>query len=232
MTMLDSQTVERLSLLRAKGGKKAAAYWLLRKILRIDTDLIYAIDLADFTRDGESDLPEGYQFLRFENREGVAGCDPTILEEIGDQSGRSVFNIVADGGRVYAIVHGTEVVCQVNVEFQRSWVDTPLRMMLEFGEKDAILSFGYTKPSWRRRHWIFRLRSHVCALLSQEGWLHCVCGVHATNVKEALSLHRSGWKPVAFLYTTTGGRLLGVVHRTAARDKGICVHAKLQRERI
>jgi len=230
--MLDSQTAERLSLLHVKGGKIAAAYWLLRKILRIDTYRIYAFDLADFTHDGESDLPEDYRFLRLENLEGVEGCDPAILEEIEDQSGRGVSNIVADGGRVYAIVHGTEVVSQTNVELRRSRVDMPLRMILEFGEKDAFHSFGYTKPAYRRRRWIFRLRSHVCALLSQEGWQHCVCHVQATNVKEALSLHRSGWKPVAFLFATTGGRLLGVAHRAAARDKGICVHAKPQRERI
>lgn len=230
--MVDLQMAERLSLLRAKGGKKAAAYWLLRAILRIDTYRFYGIDLADFTRDSESDLPEGYEFLRLENPEGVAGCDPTILEDIEDQSGRSVSKIVANRGRVYAIVHGTELVSQVNVEFRRSWVNTPLRMVLEFGEKDAFLSFGYTKPAWRGRHWIFRLRSHVCALLSLEGWQHCVCLVQATNVKEILSLHRSRWKVVAFLFATTGAKLLGVVHSRGARDKGLYVYAKPQQERI
>ncbi len=227
--MLDPQMAERLSLLRAKGGKKAAAYWLLRAILRIDTYRIYAFDLADFTHEGESVLPEDYRFLRLENLEGVAGCDPAILEEIEDHSGRSVSNIVADGGRVYAIVHGTEVVSQTNVEFRRSRVDMPLRMILEFGEKDAFHSFGYTKPAYRRRRWRFRLSLQIRALLRQEGWTHSVCHVQATNVKEGNLLHMLGWKPVAFLYTTTGGRLLGVVHRAAARDKKISVHVKLCR---
>ncbi len=139
--MLDSQMAERLSLLRARGGKIAAAYWVLRAILRIDTYRFYAIDLADYALDGEANLPEGYRFLRFENAEGIAGCDPTILEKIGNKSGRGVSSIVADGGRVYAIVCDTEVICQLNINFQRGRADRPLRMTLEFGEKDAFLSF-------------------------------------------------------------------------------------------
>jgi hypothetical protein len=111
-------------------------------------------------------VKEGASPGSFENAEGPAECDATILEEIGDQSGRGVFNIVADGGRVYAIVRGTEVVCQLNIEFQRSQVDTPLKMVLEFGERDAFLNFLYTNPASRRGHWAVRLISRVCFLLS------------------------------------------------------------------
>ena len=219
-----------LDVLQEKRGKLAAAYWLLREILCIDAYYFYAIDPALFTRDRELDLPEGYTLFELKDAEQLPGCSPDILQQIEQESGKRVSQIVAEGGRVYAVVHGREVVSQVKINFLPFEVDTPLRMVLDLGQKAAFLSFLYTAPSYRRKRWATRIIAQVCAVLTREETPCCLCHVQATNVASHNTFRSCGWKPVVYLFATTGGRLLGMTRPAhAARWARLRVRAVSER---
>lgn len=202
-------------LFREKRAMQAAALWLLRRILHLDVWRFYEIDLADFVTACESDLPEGYIFRRFENTEDVAECSSDILQQIVIHSGKGVPRIVAEGGRVYAVLNGTEVVSQLNITFMPCMVDTPFDMEVALGQNGAFLSFLYTNPSFRRQRWASRLITQVCSVLSREGQPHCLCHIQPTNIASSNTFHALRWKRVATLFASAGGRMLGLTHHGA-----------------
>jgi len=224
--MFNGKFAERVALFRAKGGKRTTAFWLLRRLVQLDVYRFYAMDLARTDLESDQPLPEGHAILVLRSFADVETCDPLVVAEIDKQSGCGVAEAVRRDGRIYAIVRGTRVVSQLRIEFRKSRIDTPLDMVLEFGDKDAFLSFLYTDPSSRHEGWAAKLISIVCMRLASEGWRHCICHVQATNLRSVNTFSRSGWVPFAWLFATAKGRLLSVIRQPSARRMGIMLHAK------
>lgn len=201
---------DRASLLCAKGGIRAAAFWLTRRALRLDVYRFHAIALTGLERESCSALPDGYALLALRNLTEVGACDSHLVAQLDAHSGCGVAEVIRRNGQIYAMVRGDRVVSQLRIDLQRAEVDTPLKLLLDCGEKSAFLSFLYTDPSLRRGGWAANLISHVCVQLARDGARACVCHIQATNVRSINTFSRSGWTPIALLFTTVGGRLLGV----------------------
>ena len=210
-----------MALLRAKGGMRAAAFWLTRHIFRLDVYRFYAIALAGLDRESLAPLPDGYTFLVLRTLAEVGACDAHLVAQLDRQSGCGVAGVVRRNGQVYAIVQGTKIVSQLCIDPDQVRVDTPLPLSLECGEKSAFLSFLYTEPSSRGGGWAARLISQVCTHLGREGTRVCVCHIQATNVPSINTFVHSGWTPIALLFATVGGRLLGVRQLPQAPQLGV-----------
>lgn len=198
----------------------AAAFWLARRALRIDVYRFYAIALTELEREHPA-LPDGCTFLVLRNPKDIEACDSHLVRELDAQSGCGVAEVIRRNGQIYAIARGNQILAQLRIDLQSVKVDTPRKLLLDCGERSAFLSFLYTNPSARRQGWAARLISRTSANLAREGVRVCVCHVQATNVRSINTFARSGWIPVAWLFTTVGGRLLGVRRRPRARRLGL-----------
>lgn len=214
--MLGPQLTERLSLLRSKGGKRAAVFWLIRQLIRLDIYELYAIDLGPDVR---SESPTGavdFRLLELIAPADIEDCDPDVLAELDAHSGRGVTTVVNQGGRVYAAIRGKEVLSQLSIDFDSAHIDSPGEAILQFGPGDAFLSFLYTNPSARRSGHAVRLISQVCTALGKEGMQRCVCHISTSNVRSLNAFRRAGWSPIAWLFATKGGRLLAILNKPLA----------------
>lgn len=219
--MLDPNHSDRAALLRAKGGPKAALFWLARRALHLDVYRFYAIALAGIDHGLPPPLPDGYSVIALRNPSEISTCNPHLVEQLDARSGCGVATALRQHGRVYAITDGHRVVAQLRIDFQYANVDTPTNLIMDFGEKSAFLSFLYTVPSSRRSGWATYLISAACADLARDGVRVCVCHVQATNVRSINTFVRSGWIPIALLVTTTGKRRLWVHRSSRAAQLGI-----------
>lgn len=212
---------DRVALLRAKGGRKAAAFWLVRHVLRLDVYRFYAISLAGLDHEPRPPLPDDHAFLVLRNMTEVDACESHLVGQLDAQSGCGVAGVIRRNGRIYAIVHGHRVVSQLRIDRRRAEVDTPMNLLLDFGDESVFLSFLHTDPSSQRGGWAASLISRTCADLAREGMRACICHVQATNVPSTNTFARCGWTPIAVLFTTVGRRLLGVHLLPIAERLGI-----------
>jgi len=219
--MFDAQLAERISLLRAKGGWQAAAYWLLRTLTGIDVYCFYAVEPA--ATPSPPELTADVRLVTFASPQDVEVCDAELLAEIDARSGRGATGTVHQGGRIYALVRGRERLSQLTIDFGEIHVDTPMQLILRFDKRAAFLSYLYTAPATRRSGWAATLIALVTRQLEVEGWTLCICHIQATNLKSVNTFRRLGWRRVAWLFTTTRGRLLGIVR--SDRDRRIALNA-------
>lgn len=219
--MSEQDHSDRIALLRAKGGRKAAAFWLMRHLFRLDVYRFYAIALAGVDHEARPPLPDGYAFLVLRNMAEVYACESHLVGQLDAQSGCGVAGVIRRNGHIYAIVRGHRVVAQLRIDRRRAEVDTPMNLLLDFGDESVFLSFLYTDPSWQRSGLATSLISRACADLALEGTRACICHVQATNVPSINTFARCGWTPIAVLFTTVGRRLLGVRQLPRAERLGI-----------
>lgn len=212
---------DRVALLRAKGGKRAAAFWLMRHLFRLDVYRFYAIALACLDHESRPPLPDDHAFLVLRNMAEVEACESHLVGQLDAQSGCGVAGVIRRNGQIYAIVRGHRVVAQLRIDRRRAKVDTPMNLLLDFGDESVFLSFLYTDPSSRRGGWAASLISRACADLAREGTRACICHVQASNVPSINTFARCGWTPIAVLFTTVGRRLLGVHQLPIAERLGI-----------
>lgn len=191
---------ERLQLARSNGGRAAVAYWLASRVLQIQTYKFCGTRLpVPGTR--VEPLPDGYEYICINSEEMLAQCDPKMIATLDDHNGSSVAEIIARGGRIYAIVRGSEVASQQRVEFGRSYTESPYPMDLHIGEGEAFFSYLYTSPAQRGRGWARKMSGYIMAHLAAEGVQRCISHTRATNVGSLATRARSGWQVVALLYS-------------------------------
>lgn len=219
--MSDRDHSDRVALLRAKGGKRAAAFWLMRHLFRLDVYRFYAIALTGLDHESRPPLPDDYAFLVLRNMADVNACESHLVGQLDAQSGCGVAGVIRRNGLIYAIVRGHRVVSQLRIDRRHAEVDTPMDLLLDFGDESVFLSFLYTERSSQRGGWATRLISRACADLAREGVRNCICHVQVTNVPSNNTFARCGWTPIAVLFTTVGRRLLGVRQLPMAERLGI-----------
>jgi ribosomal protein S18 acetylase RimI-like enzyme len=194
-------------LLRARGGKKAAAFWLLRKVTGFDVYVIFGLDLSGSPLDVEA-LPPGVELRVFDRLVEIGAVDPQLLATLDAHTGCGVAEVIRRGGRVFALAQGDRVLSQLRIDTRAVEVDTPIDMRLQLRPGVAFLSFLHTDPAARQGGWARRLIGQVCARLQREGRAACCCHVQATNVRSLNTFRRAGWSPRARLVANGGGRLL------------------------
>lgn len=219
----NSEFSERVALFRARGGKLATAFWLMRHLGRLDVYAFYVVALNRFA--AVQRTAEACEFISLSDLSGIAGHDATIIKALDEHSGCGVAETIRRGGRIYALVRGQDVLSQLKIDLEESAIDTPADVRITVGKGNAFLSFLFTAEAARRAGWARVLVDMTCAALAAEGLRHCVCHVQATNLRSGNTFDRLGWSVAGWLLASSAGRFLGIVRNRFAQIDGLDIHA-------
>ncbi|MGJ7915143.1 GNAT family N-acetyltransferase [Massilia sp. LXY-6] len=198
---------ERVALLRERGGLRSLSFWLLRKALALDVYTLFALPL----RDAGTACPPGCTLLRLVSEDDLARCPDSLLDQIGPHTGAGVRQVLAQGGRIYALVEDGAVRSQTRIDVGTAHTDTPCPLTCKVGPRNAFLSFLYTHPSSRRGGWAKKLLVATASSMAQEGLQICLSHVQATNLRSVNTFLSLGWQHGGWLLASRGGRYLGTV---------------------
>lgn len=198
---------ERVALLRERGGPRSLGFWLLRKALALDVYTLFALPL----RDAGTACPPGCTLLRLVSEDDLARCPDGLLDQIGPHTGAGVRKVLAQGGRIYALVEAGVVRSQTRIDVGTAGTDTPCPLTWEVGPHNAFLSFLYTHPASRRGGWAKKLLVATASSMAQDGLQVCFSHVQATNLRSVNTFLSLGWRHAGWLLASRGGRYLGTV---------------------
>lgn len=198
---------ERVALLRERGGPRSLGFWLLRKALALDVYTLFALPLHQ----AGTACPPGCTLLRLACADDLARCPSGLLEQIGPHTGVGLQKVLAQGGRIYALVEGGVVRSQTRIDVGAARTDTPCQLGFEVGACSGFLSFLYTHPESRRGGWAKKLLLATASSMAQEGMPVCFSHVQATNLRSVNTFLSLGWQQAGWLLASRGGRYLGTV---------------------
>lgn len=198
---------ERVALLRERGGPRSLAFWLLRKVLALDVYALFALPL----RDAGPEFPPGCTLLRLVSENDLARCPDGLLDQIEPHTGVGVREVLAQGGRIYALVENGGVRSQTRIDVGAARIDTPCPLTCELGPRNAFLSFLYTHPASRRGGWAKKLLVATASSIAQEDLLLCFAHVQATNLRSVNTFLSLGWQHAGWLLASRRGRYLGTI---------------------
>jgi|GEM_PF-4196469 len=196
---------ERVALLRERGGMRSLGFWLLRKALALDVYTLFALPL----RDAGTACPPGCTLLRLVSEEDLACCPEALLDQIGPHTGAGVHKVIAEGGRIYALVEDGAVRSQTRIDIGAAGTGTPCPLTFALGPRNTFLSFLYTHPASRRGGWAKKLVVATASSMSQEGLQLCFAHVQATNLRSVNTFLSLGARHAGWLVASRGGRYLG-----------------------
>ena len=198
---------ERVALLRERGGLRSLGFWLLRKALALDVYTLFSLPL----RDAGTACPPGCTLLRLVTEDDLARCPDGLLNQIGPHTGAGVRKVLAQGGRIYALIEDATVRSQTRIDVGAARTDTPCPLACEVGPHNAFLSFLYTHSASRRGGWAKKLLVATASSMAREGLQACFSHVQATNLRSVNTFLSLGWQHAGWLLATRGGRYLGTV---------------------
>ena len=198
---------ERVALLRERGGLRSLGFWLVRIAVALDVYTLFALPL----RDTGTGLPPGCTLLRLVCEDDLARCADSLLDQIGPHTGAGLRKVLAQGGRIYALVEDGAVRSQTRIDIGSAHTDTPCSLTCEVGPRNAFLSFLYTHPASRRGGWAKKLLVVTASSMAQEQLQICFSHVQATNLRSVNTFLSLGWQHAGWLLATRGGRYLRTV---------------------
>jgi ribosomal protein S18 acetylase RimI-like enzyme len=198
---------ERVALLRERGGMRSLSFWLLRKALALDVYTLFALPLHN----GDTACPPGCTLLRLVSADDLARCPDGLLDQIGPHTAAGVHKVLAQGGRIYALVEDGTVRSQTQIDVGTARTDTPCPLTCVVGARNAFLSFLYTHPASRRGGWAKKLLVATASSMAQDGLQMCFSHVQATNLRSVNTFLSLGWQHAGWLLASRGGRYLGTV---------------------
>lgn len=209
---------ERLSLLKYKGGLKAALFWLIKIIGRIEIHFFYAIDLTPqqyLTSQafGESSKRDTFYFLSLNTAQDLIMCPHELIEQINLQSGRSVSRLIHEEAGVHALIQQKQVVSQVTIDHSTIiQVDSPAALDIHLHAGDVFLGYLYTYPSYRGMGAAAALLRKVDKATQNRGYSRIVTHIRSTNVASLNTFKKCGWSSIGWIVTNVRGRLLLTGH--------------------
>lgn len=198
---------ERVALLQERGGLRSLVFWLLRKVLALDVYRVFALPL----RNVGTACPLGCTLVRLVSESDLARCPDGLLDQIGPHTGAGVRKVIAQGGRIYALIEDGIVRSQTRIDLGAAHTDTPCPLTCEVGPRNAFLSFLYTHPASRRGGWAKKLLIATASSMAHEGLQVCFSHVQATNLRSVNTFLSLGWQRAGWLLASRSGRYLGTV---------------------
>jgi RimJ/RimL family protein N-acetyltransferase len=196
---------EKLEFLRGPGGLRAAGYFGLKLLTRIDVFRIVWILAQSNT---SLVLPSGWRYLSFHNNEALSGVSSNMRERLAEQCGSSPQQLFGRGGSLHLLLTGDSLVAQLSIERGPSCrIDSP-PLHLGMAETDAFLGYLYTWSAYRRQGAAQCLIAATVSDLATRNINRVIAHVRATNVPSLAAFKHAGWKTGATILCTLNGRLL------------------------
>lgn len=205
---------EKLARLKSKGGLKAAAFWAIKQLFRIEIHFLYAIDLVQPHVQrlkptwSDSDKP-AYHFISLITVQDLSLHPQALIKQLDAQSGQGVAKLIHNDTGVYALIDGTSVVSQVNISRSAViHVDSPTNLDFCLAPGDVFLGYLFTYPQYRGMGTAVSLLKDVCKDNRQRGYSRIVTHIRSTNAASLNTFKKCGWRRVGWIMTRTSGRLL------------------------
>lgn len=196
---------DRLEFLRGPGGLRAATFFGLKLLARIE---VFRIVWTMAQPDTTLTLPSGWRYLGFYTGEALSGFSGDIIGQAAEQCGWKPERLLERGGSLHLLLIDNSLAAQLSIQpGPVCRIDSP-PLHLSMGESDVFLSHLYTWPAFRRRGAAQRLIATAVNGLSARKVQRIVAHVRATNVPSLAAFERAGWKGRATIICTLGGRLL------------------------
>lgn len=205
---------ERMDFLRGPGGLRAASYFGLKLITRIEAFRVLWMSAQLNTA---LTLPSGWRYLSLYTAEALCGLSSDVVEQVAEQCGSNPQQLLEHGGTLHLLLSGDSLVAQLRIDRGSNCrIDSPA-LYLTMAEADAFLSYLYTWPSYRRQGAARYLIAATVDDLSQRGTHRVLAHVRATNVPSLAAFEHAGWQTCATILCTLSGRLLMAPGAASAR---------------
>jgi GNAT superfamily N-acetyltransferase len=196
---------ERLEFLRGPGGIRAAAYFGLKLLARVEA---FRVVWKLVQSDALLMLPSGWRYASIHTAAALSGLSSDLLEQVAGRSGSGPGKLVGRGGSVHLLLAGDALVAQLSIERGPSCrIDTP-PVVLGMAATDAWLGYLYTWPAYRRlgaARWLIAATEND---LTTRNIHRLIAHIRATNVPSVATFEHSGWQPGGTILCTLSGRLL------------------------
>ncbi|MGG7054715.1 GNAT family N-acetyltransferase [Nitrosomonas sp. ANs5] len=222
---------EKLARLKSKGGFKAAVFWAVKKLFRVEVHFLYSMDLAQQqvlrpkpVRD--TCAQHAFHFISLTTARDLALYPHALIEQLDSQSGQGVAKLISCDTGVYALIDGTGVVSQVNINHSAVvHVDSPTNLDICLSPGDVFLGYLFTYPLYRGMGTAACLIEKVCKDIHKRGYSRIVTHIRSTNAASLNTFRKCGWSRTGWILTSTSGRLL-LTH--CPRKIGISIMATRQ----
>lgn len=204
---------EKLEFLRGPRGLRAAGYFGLKLLTRIDVFRIVWILAQSNT---SLVLPSGWRYLSLHTDEALSGITGDMLERVTEQCGSSPKQLLGRGGSLHLLLTDDSLVAQLSIERGPGCRVHSPPLHLDMAETDAFMGYLYTWPAYRRQGAARYLIAATVSDLSTQNVHRVIAHVRATNVPSLAAFEHAGWKTGATILCTLGGRLLTVLGATRA----------------
>lgn len=196
---------EKLEFLRGPGGLRAAGYFGLKLLTRIEVFRIVWILAQSNT---SLILPSGWRYLSFHTDEALSVVSNDMRERLAEQCGSSPKQLFGRGGSLHLLLTGDSLVAQLSIERGPSCrVDSP-PLHLGMAETDAFLGYLYTWPAYRRQGAAKCLIAATVNDLATQNINRVIAHIRATNVPSLAAFKHAGWRTGATILCALNGHLL------------------------
>jgi hypothetical protein len=207
---------EKLEFLRGPGGLRAAGFFGLKLLARIE---VFRIVCRYTQPDGALALPSGWRYLSLHDDEALSTISAETLEQVAEQCGPQPREIFGSKGSLHLLMIGDALAAQLTISRgPKTRVDSP-PLSLSMAATDAFLSYLYTWPGYRRLGAAKQLISSTVSDVAAHDIHRVIAHIRATNVPSLAAFERAGWKSEANILCTLGGRLLMA---PGAERSGLC----------
>lgn len=196
---------EQMDFLRGPGGLRAASYFALKLITRIEAFRVVGMSAQSNTA---STLPPGWRYLSIHTAEALSGLSSDTVERVAEQCGSSPKQLLGRGGSLHLIVTGDSLVAQLSIDRGPTCRINSPPLHLSMAETDAFLSYLYTWPAYRRQGAARYLIAATVNDLSMRDTHRVLAHIRATNVPSLAAFKHAGWETCATILCTLSGHLL------------------------
>lgn len=196
---------ERMDFLRGPGGLRAAGYFGLKLITRIEA---FRLVCTLAQPSAAPVLPPGWRYLNLQSTETLSGLSGDTADLVAQQCGANPQRLIERGGSLHLLLSGDALMAQLRIDRgPHCRIDSP-PMDLSMAESDAFLSYLYTWPNYRRLGAAGYLITATISDLSRQGTHRVLAHVRATNVPSLAAFEHAGWRTCGMILCTLSGRLL------------------------
>jgi len=196
---------ERMDFLRGPGGLRAACYFGLKLITRIEAFRIVWTSARPSTG---LTLPAGWRYLSVHSPQALLSLSVDTAELVAQQCGASPNQLLERGGSLHLLLSGDSLIAQLRIDCGPNCrIDSP-SLELQMAPSDAFLSYLYTWPDYRRQGAAGYLIAAAIGDLSRRSTRRVLAHIRATNVPSLAAFEHAGWRTCGMIFCTLRGRLL------------------------
>lgn len=183
----------------------AGTYWAIRRLTGVQFHFVYATYLNSST---STQVALPLEFFVLESEADLKKLPKNIEIQLNEQSGFSCRDLFEQNARIYLLMDGEKLACQLNIRQSEVVVDSPVDLILRFESGTVFLNYLYTRDAYRGHGLAGKLISLACEDLARKGLHRCLAHIRATNHASLSSFRKAGWTTCGRIISTTSGRLI------------------------